>query len=63
MVVFIKAYPPYEKSTWPDMLEYDCIDPSQGGLPDEMIFNLEQWIMFEMINPDFVQTAKPDSTP
>jgi formylglycine-generating enzyme required for sulfatase activity len=62
-VVYIKAYPPYEKIAWPDMLEDDCIEPSQGGLPEEMRFSPEQWIMFDLIDPDFVETTEPTSNP
>jgi hypothetical protein len=62
-VVYIKAYPPYEKIAWPDMLKDDSIQPSQGGLPEEMQFSLEQWMVFELINSDFVQTTEPTSNP
>ena len=62
-VVYMKAYPPYEKIAWPDMLEDDSIQPSQGGLPEEMWFSPADWIMFEMIDPNLVRTTEPTLNP
>jgi hypothetical protein len=62
-VVYIMAYHPYDKIAWPDMLEDDSINPSPGGMPEEMRFSTEQCILFELIDPDHVQTTEQMSNP
>jgi hypothetical protein len=45
------------------MLEDDCIEPSQGGLPEVMQFSPAQWIMFELVEPEPVQATESIEKP
>lgn len=48
--VFIRSKPPYEKIPWPASLDDDCIKPTEGGLPEVLNFNPENWIMVKLSN-------------
>jgi C-terminal processing protease CtpA/Prc len=45
-VIFLRVEDPDVKIPWPPDLEDDCIKPTEGELPINMEFSLEQWGMF-----------------
>ena len=49
--VYIKSSYPYEKVPWPENLVDDCIQPYDGGLPEEMHFSIDQWRMLTLKYP------------
>lgn len=40
---FIRTSNTNEKIPWPDNLDDDCIKPTPGGMPEQMIFSPERW--------------------
>ena len=47
-VNFIRASNPNEKIPWPSHLDDDCIKPTPGGLPEDLDFSPEQWVILEV---------------
>ncbi len=48
--VYIKATHPYQKVLWPAHLDDDCIKPTPGGLPLEMQFSPDKWMILDLSN-------------